>query len=401
MPYQPRNFGTELLKSPWEQDFGKLLEQGMLLRHEPQRLMREKEKELLNNALQKEKVGQAQIESQYYPENQKYLANMNRVKSEYAQPTAEQELTKATQYNEWQPKLNASQMEYQGANAAKAREETKLMPGKYAQDAEYKKAMIAAKYMQAASPKSPLGKLQSDYDNAVKEEGGNSPRALTLKKAIDAAAESAGMKGLTQTEKEALILKNKYEKLKDPNISPEEKSNLKREVTTLENKLEKAATTPKIRAQKEAGLPLQQTIKKMLTKRKSGKDMIDDLTYYSGKGGAALKKYDAFWGSPEYTRYQDAETQMHILNGQFTTFNKFSVGEKAEESRLKNFNPSQWGLSPKEAARLSRNALNTVTEEHQVVADTPRKEAGLPRHPIDVMGGRRDLADKDIPEINF
>lgn len=67
MPIQPINYlNAPIVKSPWEQDFAKLLGQGMALRHEPQRLMREKEKELLANALQKEKVGQAQAETPWH-----------------------------------------------------------------------------------------------------------------------------------------------------------------------------------------------------------------------------------------------------------------------------------------------------------------------------------------------
>lgn len=66
MPFQPINvLNTPLLKSPWEQDFAKILQQGIQLRHEPQRLLRQKEQEELMNALRKEQVGQAQAETPF------------------------------------------------------------------------------------------------------------------------------------------------------------------------------------------------------------------------------------------------------------------------------------------------------------------------------------------------
>jgi len=60
MPFQRSNVGgIPLLKSPWDMDFADMLQKGIALRHEPQRLMREKEKELLANSLKQNELNYA------------------------------------------------------------------------------------------------------------------------------------------------------------------------------------------------------------------------------------------------------------------------------------------------------------------------------------------------------
>jgi hypothetical protein len=96
MPYQPFNvIGDSLIKSPWEKDFGALLNRGMQLYHEPQRLLREAEKEKFANILNRERGMQEQAETPFTGQNAMNQAAILQNTANFAPRMSEAEIKKA------------------------------------------------------------------------------------------------------------------------------------------------------------------------------------------------------------------------------------------------------------------------------------------------------------------
>src|SRR5690606_26709750 len=93
MPIQPINYaGMPLLDSPWDQDFAKILKEGMQLGQEPGRLAREREREELANKLSQEQYQQLRALTPYAEDNARNEALENRIKAQYADPMAKANL---------------------------------------------------------------------------------------------------------------------------------------------------------------------------------------------------------------------------------------------------------------------------------------------------------------------
>lgn len=316
MAYQrthPQNI--PLLKSPWEQDFAKLLQQGMQLRHEPERLLRQKEQEEFSNILRKEQGLQAQAETPFA--GQRAEADIN-----YKQAQA-----KAA---EQQANLPFGGRLTGVANEALGLE---LLKQQYGPDSEvYKNA--ANRYQSDLEAINELNRYRRSL-------GGTSEKraSTTLGKMEMEIADIMNRKDLPIEEKEAALSRYKLARQKQISDSDSRKralfaSNVDK---TLDNINEK------------------------------------HLVQYGGAKGQAKLQIDklkaATGNAPkEYENYQDALTGAKLLSKQIRQFYGDSITPQVQEQLAEMVNPATWANNPDVALKKFnrfKKILQSETETYR------------------------------------
>jgi hypothetical protein len=383
MPIQPINYANIApLQGPFHGiDFGELLKQGMQLRHEPQRLLQEREQAALANALQREKVQQEQAITPFAPENAKNAAYLQAMKAKYYEPTTQGKL--------------AQLMAQTGLTKAQTglTERSLHLP-------------LSAAY---GSPElnEILGLAQYK-----KEVGANNPEYMAAEAAIREKNAKKNAPSMTAEEKKDQYFQSLRDIAKDPYAPPEDREFANQKLTQHESDAIKKANPPQAVNQLSAGVPLQKSIKLMTDRPwiidpKTGQRVQDHslmwyLTLYSGASGARRKLKDIASNSRDYDKHLEALGLAEILNGQLTKYNKFSVHHKSEEKRQEVINPAKWYRNHTQAFNAGNASMENITIEHQASLDEARAKAGLPILETDVMGRPRYIGNlqENRREIN-
>ncbi len=316
MPFQPINFlNSQIVKSPWDQDFAKILQQGMQLRHEPQRLLRQQEQEQLSNILRKEQGLQAQSETPF------------------AAPRAQADIT----YKQAQAKAAEQQanMPFGGRLTGVANEALglELLKQQYGPDSEVYKN--AAKRYQADLD-------QSKYLNEYRQ-------------VLSGTAEKRASTTLGKTERE---IEDIY---KRQDISPQEKEAMINRYT-LQRQKQISDSDSRKRALFAANVD--KTLDQINPK---------DLTQYGGAKGVAklqIDKLKAATGkeSKEYANYQKSLTGAKLLAKQIRQFYGDSITPQVQESLAEMINPATWANNP----RIALDKFNQFKKILQSETETYR-----------------------------
>lgn len=294
MPYQRSNpQNIPLLKSPWEQDFAKLLQQGMQLRHEPERLMRQKEQEQFSNILRKEQGLQAQAETPFV--GQRAQADIN-----YKQAQA-----KAA---EQQANLPFGGRLTGVANEALGLE---LLKQQYGPDSEVYKNAVKRYQSDLRS-----SDILNEYRQALS--GTTEKRVATPFKKLEMEIEEINArKDLPDSEKERLTEMAKLAQIK-------------------------GITLPEFQKRSAFASNIDKTLEKINP---------DNLVQYGGLAGEARKKGSKGLSAlgvtlGNYKRYQDALTSSKLLAKQVRQFYGDSITPQVQEALQELVNPANWATNP-------------------------------------------------------
>lgn len=366
MPIQPFHYAgiqPHIINGPLhDMDFGALLKQGMQLRHEPQRLLEEREQAALSKALGNQSLERGQVES------------------EFQRPMLEGKLRSLQQANELQIPMGLSKINAQEQKAYLDKLKAGLYPHQAQADILYKNARAKS----LGGPQSDIGKMQSDYEKIVQEKGEKSKDAQDFKAAMDAKVTAAKNKGLTQQEKKFDAITRKEEELKNPNLTPEQKEKVRGQLATLKAQelMERvpASMFPKL----QAGSIMQVLM-----------DDIDikDATRYSGILAKIQKKYDQSAGNKHWLKYEEAEKKMKGLATQIRAFYAGSVQPKEMQRLIDFLDGNDWSLDPQQAASLMRSAFSVLTKEHIKYVENA---GNLPN----LLVPAKNKYEDTIPEIN-
>lgn len=390
MPVQPINFlNSQIVKSPWDQDFAKLLQQGMQLRHEPQRLLRKAEEEKFANILSREKGLQAQAETPFAAENAQNAAMVNKVKAQFADPNARAALNKAIQ----EGKLTAEQAKYFGetarSNQGLTRAQTELTN------------RSASLPLSASFPNTPVGQMAALAEYG-KQYGKGSQEYQDAEEAVRAANAQDATRGMSAEQKHDAYMDQLRNIVQNPNVPQAQRDEARTKLTQNESRAIIKANGQQVANRLSAGVPMQKSIQKLQERpylgvdKKTGKPIYDKsplwyLTLYSGVDGKTRMANDILTKSPNYKKHIAAKNLAHTANDQFTSYNKLSVQPKSSKERLKIFDPSSIFFGQEGAYDAALDGLDTITMEHQATADEARSKAGLPLQSIDVMGRKRNI----------
>jgi hypothetical protein len=381
MPIQPINYANippHIINGPFHDlDFGALLKQGMHLRHEPQRLLQEREQSELSNALQREKVQQEQAITPFAPENARNESLMKRLKAQYYEPTQQEKLKQMM------------------ANTGLIKANTGL--------SQSQASLMNRTPTYSAFGSAPIREALELLDIGNKK-GFDSPDYREAKASVERSHQQDSTRGMTAEEKKDNYFQSLRDIADNPNASPKDREFANQKITQHDSDAIKKANPAQAVNQLAAGVPLQKSIKLFtqrpwITDPKTG-DPIQDhslmwyLTLYSGASGARRKSHDIASHSPEYDKHLEAIELAHILNGQLTKYNKFSVHHKSEEKREEIINPSKWYRTHTQSFKAGNASLKNITIEHQASLDEARAKAGLPLLETDVMGNRRYIKNE-------
>lgn len=294
MAYQrthPQNI--PLLKSPWEQDFAKLLQQGMQLRHEPERLLRQKEQEEFSNILRKEQGLQAQAETPF-------VADKNRVDLGYK--LAQTKLAEQQAENPLLHQLTGIAKEAAGLDYLKN------IHGENSQ--VYKDARRRFESELASS------NILNDYRKVLS--GTTEKRVATPFKKLEMEIEEINArKDLPDSEKERLTEMAKLAQIK-------------------------GITLPEFQKRSAFASNIDKTLEKINP---------DNLVQYGGLAGEARKKGSKGLSAlgvtlGNYKRYQDALTSSKLLAKQVRQFYGDSITPQVQEALQELVNPANWATNP-------------------------------------------------------
>lgn len=390
MPFQPINFANIApIGKPWARDFAENLKKGMETYNLPQKLLGEREHQALMNAFNREKVQQEQAQTPFAAQNAQNAATENQVKADFAQPAAQAALRKAVE----EGRLTAEQAKYFGgtalANQGLARAQTELTN------------RSASLPLSASFPNTPVGQMAAlaEYGKQV---GKGSQEYQDAEEAVRASNAQDATRGMTAEQKHDAYMDQLRSIVQNPNVPPADRAEARTKLTQNESRAIIKANGQKVANQLSSGVPMQQSIKKLITRplkgydKKTGQPVYDNsplwyLSLYSGVDGKTRLANDILTKSPNYKKHIAAKNLAHTANDQFTAYNKLSVQPKSSKERLKIFDPSSLLLGQEGAYDAALDGINTLTMEHQATADEARSKAGLPLQSIDVMGKRRNI----------
>jgi len=299
MAFQPINFlNMPILKNPYAQDYAGLLQRGMQLGQEPQRLMRQRQQEELANALRKEQLTQAQAATPF------------------AGQTAQAELQKILAQGRVADQQ--ANMPFGGQLSGVAREAfgLELLKQQYGPNSDvYKDARRQYEANLAQSD------ILNQYRQALSGTA-NKRASTTLGKTEMEIADIANRRDLPPYEKEAMI--GRYELSRQKQISDSDARKRALFASNVDKTLENI--NPK------------------------------DLVQYGGiKGQAKLKADQIKAGlgnaSKDYVKYQDALTGAKLLAKQVRQFYGDSITPQVQEQLAEMVNPATWANNPDVALR--------------------------------------------------
>lgn len=406
MPIQPINYaGMPLLDSPWDQDFAKILKEGMQLGHEPGRLAREREREELANKLSQEQYQQLRALTPYAEDNARNAALENRIKAQYADPMAKANLEQilsgnalTSQQAKWFGPTARSNMGLTDAQAALTRRSSSL---------PFSQTMDAANPVQMYNLAAQFAKENPNNPELVRDMYQNLERYTAMMQG----------RNLPPQQRQLMHIRNLYEQKDDPNIDPITKRHIEREIAQNRNQVRKEALGEKMYSRLQAGEELQQSIDQLLKPRQIkykdgttalGNSMVDDAVMFSGPIAWTAKQKEKALGTNDYRRYLAAQEQLEKIVHMYQRFEGQSVSEANTKSLKDLFKGEKSNLYPSDAAKNLKQFLNSISSGHQAVSDKADKEAGLPMHEFDVHGRRRSVpsesyyrgASKSTPNIS-
>jgi hypothetical protein len=316
MPIQPINYlNSQILKSPWSQDFASMLQKGMALRHEPQRLLRQKEQEELSNILRKEQGLQAQAETPF------------------AGPRAEADII----YKQAQAKAADQQanMPFGGRLTGVANEALglELLKQQYGPDSEVYKN--AAKRYQA----------DLEQSNVLNQ----------YRQALSGTAEKRASTTLGKTERE---IEDIY---KRQDLSPQEKEAM---IERYSLQRQKQISDSDSRKRALFASNVDKTLAQINPKA---------LTQYGGAKGAVKFEVDKLKSAAgkapkEYSEYQKSLTGAKLLAKQIRQFYGDSITPQVQQSLSEMVNPATWVNNPQvalEKFNQFKDILQSETETYR------------------------------------
>lgn len=343
-------------------DIAKAYKEGTQARHEPQRLMNERQKEMLENelaqAINPHKINQAKLSAEQTAIQNKYMPREK--ESEIAGRQANTRHTNIQ--SDWLPEMNRSHILHQN-------EMTK----------------------QAQGFKSDFGRALEDAKKINAQYGDESPEGQLASAFVKRMANEYQNKNLTPLQATNNQLKANHAALNDPNISNEQKQEIQMETNAIETERVRKAVGDKQFGALQSAIPMQESIRMLTSEDSRGLTPLDYLTGYSGIKAKIGNVAAVAMGSDFYKKKEQAEGLLHIFEDQYRTFVKGSVQKHASMGRKHAFNPSSLRLNPKEASAVAKNTFKAITKEHQVSLDESRKKAGLPALPYDVNGIKREI----------
>ncbi len=295
MPIQPINYlNSPILKSPWEQDFVGLLQKGMQLRHEPQRLLRQQEQEQLANLLGRQKSQFNEAELPFAPQKAQADIDYRLAQTKLAEQQAEN------------PMLN------QLTGIAKEAAGLEYLRNVHGENSGvYKDARRKFEAELEASG------ILNDYRRSLS--GTNEKRAsTTLGKTEMEMADIINRKDLSTEEKRSMI--GRYELSRQKQISDSDSRKRALFASNVDKTLDQI--NPK------------------------------DLTQYGGAKGVARLQVDKLKAAAgketkEYSNYQKSLTGAKLLAKQIRQFYGDSITPQVQEQLSEMVNPATWANNPK------------------------------------------------------
>jgi hypothetical protein len=324
MPIQPINYlNSQILKSPWDQDFVKLLQQGMQLRHEPQRLLRKAEEEKFANILSKQKARTGQINAQYEPERAKYEHGMLAQTAKLFPQMSEAELQKLKLLNQY---------------------------GGISPTGETGEHLFAYNLDKSGHPIGPSALKNIDIKNRSREE------SLRLKP-----LQAASQVGKHNIERAAAI-----EALEDKSKNPTQRREAERNLRAIQLKEWLETADPASRAKYLAGEQIQKTL---------GMIDFDALVKGAGLGGKIWKGQEALkvpFGkeSKEYVNYETSLKGLEGLAEQVGTFYGTQAATEAQNRLRKMLHDPRMLSNPRIAKAEFDYIKKLLHREHETFRDS-------------------------------
>lgn len=347
MPIQPINYlNAPLLKSPFEQDFMGLLRQGMQLRHEPQRLLEERQQSELSSRLGQQKYQMQEAELPFAPQRAQADIDYKMAKAMLAKQQSEN------------PMLNhltgiakeAEGLEYLRRHHGENSQVYKDARRRYETDLE--QSNVLNQYRQA---------LSGTVDKRA---------STTLGKTEMEIADIMNRKDLSPQEKESMT--GRYELSRQKQISD---SDTRKRALFASN------------------------IDKTL-------GMIDPvaLTQYGGIAGQARLKKDELSSAfgkepPQYREYRKALTGAKLLVKQIRQFYADTIQPEMQKKTELIVNPANWQTNPKLALQTFRQLEKILQAETSTYrsATKERKEYEQPEDPkernMELLKKQRAMAE--------
>lgn len=312
MPFQPINFANIApVGKPWARNFAENLRQGFEMGNLPQKLIGQKEQQALMNALQNEKVQQAQAETPFAGQNAQNNASILQNTANFA------------------PQMSQADIAYRMAQAKHAEQQASMPFGGQLSG-------VAREAFGLELLKQQYGEDSEVYKNALERYQADLRQSNVLndyRQRLGGTTEKRASTTLGKTEMEIEDIYNRND------LSPEEKeAKIGRYVLQRQKQVSDADSRKRALFASNVDKTLDQINPK-------------DLTQYGGAKGAVKLEVDKIKSATgkapkEYKKYQEALTGSKLLAKQIRQFYGDSITPAVQEQLNEMVNPATWANNP-------------------------------------------------------